>query len=334
MQLAQLQPQPAGRRSGRAVPAAGPGDRHRAGSRPAAARNRGRPRPGAADPGQPAQQLRIEALAGISAGAAIDGAHPLAAQSRKPAQAEITVSDNGPGFREDILGRAFEPYVTSKARGTGLGLAIVQRIVEEHGGRISAENLAAGGARVRVLLPATVRQAHGVAEGASMSASRILVVDDEADIRRAAAGDPQRGRPRRGRGRRRRAGARRARTQPHPDLVLLDIWMPDTDGITLLREWSNDARHDCPVVMMSGPRHGRDRGRGHAPRRLRFHREAAVARQAAAHRQARARCAPYAPIRRLQPRARNWRRSTDAAAWPSSCAASCCAWPPIRRRCC
>ena len=96
----------------------------------------------------------IEALAGVG-GAAITvrTRWVLAAQS---AQAEITVSDNGPGFREDILSRAFDPYVTSKARGTGLGLAIVRRIVEEHGGRISAENLVAGGARVRVLLPATV----------------------------------------------------------------------------------------------------------------------------------------------------------------------------------
>ncbi len=72
----------------------------------------------------------------------------------KPAQAELTISDNGPGFREDILSKAFEPYVTSKTRGTGLGLAIVQRIVDEHGGRITAENLAGGGARIRVLLPA------------------------------------------------------------------------------------------------------------------------------------------------------------------------------------
>ena len=96
----------------------------------------------------------IEALAGVG-GAAITvrTRWVLAAQS---AQAEITVSDNGPGFREDILSRAFDPYVTSKARGTGLGLAIVRRIVEEHGGRISAENLVTGGARVRVLLPATV----------------------------------------------------------------------------------------------------------------------------------------------------------------------------------
>jgi PAS domain S-box-containing protein len=94
----------------------------------------------------------IEALAGVT-GAAIT-VRTRWLRTVKPAQAEITVSDNGPGFREDILRRAFEPYVTSKARGTGLGLAIVQRIVEEHGGRITAENLAAGGARVRVLLPA------------------------------------------------------------------------------------------------------------------------------------------------------------------------------------
>ena len=95
----------------------------------------------------------IEALSGVG-GAAIT-VRTRWVSTAPVAQAEITISDNGPGFLEDILGRAFEPYVTSKARGTGLGLAIVQRIVEEHGGRISAENLVAGGARVRVLLPAT-----------------------------------------------------------------------------------------------------------------------------------------------------------------------------------
>jgi two-component system, NtrC family, nitrogen regulation response regulator NtrX len=84
-----------------------------------------------------------------------------------------------------------------------------------------------------------------------MTASRILVVDDEADIRGllkeilseegyevdVAADATQ---------------ARSSRATQVPDLVLLDIWMPDTDGITLLREWSATDGYDCPVVMMSG----------------------------------------------------------------------------------
>ena len=84
-----------------------------------------------------------------------------------------------------------------------------------------------------------------------MTASRILVVDDEADIRgllkeilseegyevEVAADATQ---------------ARTSRATQVPDLVLLDIWMPDTDGITLLREWSVTDGYDCPVVMMSG----------------------------------------------------------------------------------
>jgi nitrogen fixation/metabolism regulation signal transduction histidine kinase len=98
----------------------------------------------------------IEALGGV-VGATITVRTRWLGTS-KPAQAELSVSDNGPGFREDILGKAFEPYVTSKARGTGLGLAIVQRIVDEHGGRITADNLGTGGARVRVLLPAVAEK--------------------------------------------------------------------------------------------------------------------------------------------------------------------------------
>jgi two-component system, NtrC family, nitrogen regulation sensor histidine kinase NtrY len=69
------------------------------------------------------------------------------------AYAVVTVCDNGPGFQRELLGRVFDPYVTSKPKGTGLGLAIVKKIVEEHGGRIDADNRSEGGARVRVVLP-------------------------------------------------------------------------------------------------------------------------------------------------------------------------------------
>lgn len=84
-----------------------------------------------------------------------------------------------------------------------------------------------------------------------MSTPHILVVDDEPDIRHlvqeilvdegyevsvAADGD----------------SARKARRARRPDLVLLDIWMPDVDGITLLKEWQDDPAGNAPVIMMSG----------------------------------------------------------------------------------
>ncbi len=63
----------------------------------------------------------------------------------------LQVIDNGPGFSEKVLKRAFEPYVTTKTRGTGLGLAVVKKIADEHGARIRLANLTytgPGGAEV------------------------------------------------------------------------------------------------------------------------------------------------------------------------------------------
>jgi two-component system nitrogen regulation response regulator NtrX len=84
-----------------------------------------------------------------------------------------------------------------------------------------------------------------------MANAHILVVDDEPGIRESVkdiledegyqvtlAGDA--------------AAAREARRARRPDLVLLDIWMPDLDGISLLREWLEQGGLPCPVVMMSG----------------------------------------------------------------------------------
>jgi signal transduction histidine kinase len=65
----------------------------------------------------------------------------------------VTVEDTGPGVPARILPRLFDPYFSVKSGGTGLGLAIAKKIVEEHGGSITAENRRGGGFRVRFELP-------------------------------------------------------------------------------------------------------------------------------------------------------------------------------------
>jgi nitrogen fixation/metabolism regulation signal transduction histidine kinase len=73
---------------------------------------------------------------------------------------EIKVADNGPGFQPTVKDQAFDPYVTSKPKGTGLGLAIVKKLVEEHGGQITARNREQGGAEIVILLPMAVDASH------------------------------------------------------------------------------------------------------------------------------------------------------------------------------
>jgi nitrogen fixation/metabolism regulation signal transduction histidine kinase len=75
------------------------------------------------------------------------------AEIKKIAMIEITVEDNGGGFKAESLGQVFDPYVTSKPKGTGLGLAIVKKLVEEHMGSIEATNTENHGALISILLP-------------------------------------------------------------------------------------------------------------------------------------------------------------------------------------
>ena len=63
------------------------------------------------------------------------------------------IQDNGSGIATEMLGKVFDPYVTSKQRGTGLGLAIVKKIVDEHEGGIWVANAGDGGAIVIMRLP-------------------------------------------------------------------------------------------------------------------------------------------------------------------------------------
>ncbi len=83
--------------------------------------------------------------------------HITIASSAEAGMVRLTVADNGCGFPENVIRRAFEPYVTTKPRGTGLGLAIVKKIVEEHGGTATLANVAPRGARVTIQLPAAAQ---------------------------------------------------------------------------------------------------------------------------------------------------------------------------------
>jgi hypothetical protein len=82
--------------------------------------------------------------------------NPLMYLSTSPSDGpwvEVAVTDTGPGIPPAILKEIFTPFVTSKRRGTGLGLSVSRRIVEDHGGRITAESPPGQGATFRVLLP-------------------------------------------------------------------------------------------------------------------------------------------------------------------------------------
>ena len=66
---------------------------------------------------------------------------------------QISICDQGPGLTEEQQLKIFEPFFTTKAKGTGLGMAISQRIVQAHGGSISAGNGASKGAEISITLP-------------------------------------------------------------------------------------------------------------------------------------------------------------------------------------
>ena len=65
----------------------------------------------------------------------------------------IRITDSGPGFSEKIIPKLFQPFFTTRKKGTGLGLANTKKIIDYHGGTISASNRPGGGAEINITLP-------------------------------------------------------------------------------------------------------------------------------------------------------------------------------------
>jgi signal transduction histidine kinase len=95
--------------------------------------------------------LLLNALDGMPQG----GVLSVSLEAPAGRDVRLTVSDTGVGIPAEILPRLFTPFTTTKSNGTGLGLSISRRIVEEHGGRISASNRPEGGACFAITLPGT-----------------------------------------------------------------------------------------------------------------------------------------------------------------------------------
>jgi len=112
--------------------------------------------------GDPAQLRQvIHNLLQNAQDALVDSTNPSIVVRSEPVAGgmRVTITDNGSGFPEPLMRRAFEPYMTTKPKGTGLGLVIVKKIIEEHGGTVEIENIMPHGARVSFTLPAQVAHA-------------------------------------------------------------------------------------------------------------------------------------------------------------------------------
>ena len=101
---------------------------------------------------QALENLATNAIQHAPAGSVVRIAGSLGPTSPEPL-ARCTVEDEGPGLESEDLTRIFEPFFSRRKGGTGLGLSIVQRVVEAHGGSVTAENREGGGARFTLLLP-------------------------------------------------------------------------------------------------------------------------------------------------------------------------------------
>ncbi|MEM6929759.1 MAG: ATP-binding protein [Myxococcota bacterium] len=147
---------------------------------------------------------------------------------------QLEVEDDGPGVPDEIRGRMFQPFVTTRgAEGTGLGLAIVVDVVEKAGGTIELVSSSEAGSCLRVRLPCGTAPASVAPGDVTSGTGTVLVVDDDETVRRVTARILQR----KGYQVITASGVQDAwaHVSDDIDVVVTDVWMTDGDGVELMR---------------------------------------------------------------------------------------------------
>jgi len=171
-----------------------------------------------------------------------------------PAWVELTVTDTGIGMTDEVRGRIFDPFFTTKGlHGTGLGLSVVYGIMERHGGRIDVTSAPGQGTTFRLRFRAAPQdsvQTDPHSTSALAPTRRILLVDDDAPVRRTLAGllrasgqevlEADSG-----------AAALGWLETTSVDLVLTDLGMSEVNGWDVARA-AKARRPDLPVVLLTG----------------------------------------------------------------------------------
>jgi signal transduction histidine kinase/ActR/RegA family two-component response regulator len=172
--------------------------------------------------------------------------------------AVVSVRDTGAGIPDHLLSKVFDPFFTTKpiGRGTGLGLSQVYGIAQQSGGTVRLASVEGEGSTVDIWLPATepanaaAEEAFATEAGADAASQRILVVDDDAAVRRfiveslqslgysvdeAPEGE---------------SGLRQLERE-RPDLLIVDYAMPGMTGVDVVRE-ARATAPDLPILMATG----------------------------------------------------------------------------------
>jgi len=196
-----------------------------------------------ADPDQMNQVLTnlivnaVHALAGQEAPRRISIATRFLAEQGR---VELRLGDTGPGLTPEVARRVFEPFFTTKGagEGTGLGLTIVHRIIDAHGGTITAESQPGEGTCFVITLPVdrhALAEAVAAPDAAPVAALNVLVIDDEPAIGEIARDILSAVGHRVVVAESGREGLAHIAAEPF-DVILTDVRMPDLDGPSLLAE--------------------------------------------------------------------------------------------------